>query len=246
MAKRAIQILTGLALLTALVAAPPGGAPPEPVAEHWVSVRIAGGAAAPAPLEARGYRQLPVPEGMSATAYSAWLEEQPGILGAWPDGTVTAAADPNDIYYHAQQIYLDPIGAPAAWDITTDAEEIVVAVLDTGIDFRHQDLQRNLWQNPNDDDNDGIDDDNNGCIDDRYGCRYLKLTPTRIRECGYTSGEPTGDVRDDNGTPNALGSHGTAVAGIIGARGNNHTGISGVAWRVRLMTLKVLDRKSVV
>ena len=241
MARQATRVLAALALLVAIFAAQPGAAAPEPAGEQWVSVRLAGGLEAPAPLEARGYRQLPVPEGLTPEAYSAWLADQPGILSASPDATVSAAAGPNDIYYRAQQLYLEPLGAPEGWDIATDAGEIIVAVLDTGIDLRHPDLVRNLWQNPNDDDSNGIDDDNNGCIDDRYGCRFLNLTPKRIRECGYTSSTRTGDVRDDHGTPDTLGSHGTSVAGIIGARGNNHTGVTGVAWRVRLMTLKVLD-----
>lgn len=241
MLRRATRVLAALAVLTAVLAAQPVRAPLEPVAESWVSVRFADGVEAPASLEAHGYRQLPVPEGTTAAAYSAWLEEQPGVLSAAPDAVVSAAAGPNDFYYRTQQGYLEPIGAPEAWDITNDAEEIVVAVLDTGIDLRHSDLRRNLWQNPDDADNDGVDDDGNGCIDDRYGCRFVNLTPKRIQECGYTSSTPTGDVADDHGTPDKLGSHGTAVAGIIGARGNNITGITGVAWRVRLMTLKVLD-----
>ena len=241
MLRRATRVLAALAVLSAVFAAESVRAPLEPVAEEWVSVRFADGLEAPASLEARGYRQLPVPEGTTAAAYSAWLEEQPGVLSAALDAVVSAAAGPNDFYYRAQQGYLEPIGAPEAWDITNDAAEIVVAVLDTGIDLRHRDLVRNLWRNPDDADNDGIDDDNNGCIDDEHGCRFVNLTPKRIRECGYTSSTPTGDVADDHGTREALGSHGTAVAGIIGARGNNNTGITGVAWRVRLMTLKVLD-----
>ena len=241
MAKQAIRILAALALLVAILASRPGSDAGEPVAEHWVRMQLAGGQAAPAPLEAQGFRQLPVPEGTTPEVYSAWLESQPGVLDASPDPIVTAAANPNDFYYREHQGYLEQIGAAAAWDITTDAQEIVVAVLDTGIDFRHRDLVRNLWQNPNDADNDGVDDDNNGCIDDRYGCRFLTATPQRIEECGYTPSPPNGDVRDDDGTAERLGSHGTAVAGIIGARGNNQIGITGVAWRVRLMTLKVLD-----
>ena len=240
-AKQAIRILAAVAVLVAVMAVHPGGDAGEPVAGEWVRMQLAGGQEAPASLEAQGFRQLPVPEGMTPEAYSAWLESQPGVLNASPDPIVTAAAGPNDFYYRVQEGYLDPIGASAAWDITTDAEEIVVAVLDTGIDFRHRDLVRNLWQNPNDADNDGVDDDNNGCIDDRYGCRFLTAKPERIKECGYTSSTPNGDIRDDHGTTESLGSHGTSVAGIIGARGNNQIGITGVAWRVRLMTLKVLD-----
>ena len=241
-ARQAIRVLAALAVLVALLAARPGGGAEAPVAGQWVRAQLAGGLEGPAPLEAQGYRQYPVPEGMTPEAYSTWLESQPGVLNASPDPIVTATAGPNDFYYRVQRDYLEPLGAAAAWDITTDAGEIVVAVLDTGIDIRHRDLVRNLWQNPNDADNDGVDDDNNGCIDDRYGCNFVKLTPERIQECGYTASTPNGNVRDDDGTgPEALGSHGTAVAGIIGARGNNQVGITGVAWRVRLMTLKVLD-----
>ena len=258
MARRAIQVLAALAVLATTVAAQPGEVTREPVAEHWVSVRLAGGDGAPgslaagdgapASLEARGYRQLPVPEGMAPEAYRAWIEEQPGVLSAVADAPVRATAGPNDLFYRGvQSPYLEPVGAPAGWDITTNAETIVVAVLDTGIDLSHEDLAPNLWQNLNDADNDGVDDDNNGCIDDRYGCRFINLTPKRTRECGYDSSTPTGDVWDDHGSPDEpdglpyYGSHGTAVAGIIGARGNNSVGIAGVAWRVRLMTLKVLD-----
>ena len=240
-AARALRTAAALALLLAIFAAQPGSAAPAPPAEHWVSVKMAGGEEAGASLEARGYRHLPTPEGMTPAAYSAWLESLPGVLHASPDAVVTAAAAPNDYFYGTQENYLEPLGAPAAWDITNDASEIIVAVLDTGIDTRHRDLVRNLWQNPNDANNDGVDDDNNGCIDDRYGCRFLRETPARIAECGYAPGPPTGDIRDDHGTGPFKGSHGTGVAGVIGARGDNLTGVAGVAWRVRLMTVKVLD-----
>ena len=247
MARRAIRVLAALAVLAATVAAQPGDVIREPVADHWVSVRLAGGDGAPGSLEARGYRQLPVPEGMAPEGYRAWLEEQPGVLSVAADAPVSAAAGPNDLFYRGVQTpYLEPVRAPGGWDITTNAETIVVAVLDTGTDLSHEDLAPNLWQNMNDADNDGVDDDNNGCIDDRYGCRFINLTPKRIRECGYDSNTPSGDVWDDHGSVDdpenpIYGSHGTAVAGIIGARGNNRVGIAGVAWRVRLMTLKVLD-----
>ncbi len=243
MAKHAFRTLAALVLLVALFAATPGEAAREPATEHWVSVQLAGGTGAGASLDARGYRQFPAPPGMTAEAYSAWLEAHPDVLHAAPDATVTAAGAPNDYYYSTQGNYLEPLGIEDAWDITNDASEIVVAVLDTGIDFRHRDLVRNLWQNPNDADNDGVDDDNNGCIDDQYGCRFLRVTPKRITECGYAPGPnpPTGDIRDDHGAGAFKGSHGTGVAGVIGARGNNLTGVTGVAWRIRLMTLKVLD-----
>ncbi len=246
MPRRAIRVLTFLAALAALFTAASTGGAPAPTAEHWVAVRLQGGVAAsmaaPPSLAAHGHRLLPVPEGLAPDAFRTGLAGQPGVVSVTPEATIEAAVTPNDLFYRgAQGPYLEPIGAPGGWDITNDAEAIVVAVIDTGVDLEHEDLIPNLWQNPDDADADGIDSDNNGCIDDRYGCRFINLTPKRIKGCGYTSGTPTGDVQDDHGNTRNLGSHGTTVAGIIGARGNNHVGITGVAWRVRLMTLKVLD-----
>ena len=117
MVKHTIRILAALALLAAIVAAQPGIAPAEPVGEHWVSVRLASGDEGASSLDGRGYRQLPVPEGMTAEAYLDWLEEQPGIAGVSPNPTVTAAGDPNDAFYaSAQAPYLGPVGAPGGWD----------------------------------------------------------------------------------------------------------------------------------
>jgi subtilisin family serine protease len=110
------------------------------------------------------------------------------------------------------------IDAPEAWDITTGSSQVVIAVIDTGIDYTHQDLAANMWQNA-DCDKDGMDDDGNGYIDDCYGIDTL-------------NGDS--DPLDDNG-------HGTHVAGTIGAVGNNALGVVGVTWNVRLMACKFLD-----
>jgi subtilisin family serine protease/outer membrane protein assembly factor BamB len=115
------------------------------------------------------------------------------------------------------------IGAARAWDVRTDASNIIVAVIDSGVRYDHPDLAANMWTNPREIPANGRDDDGNGYIDDVYG---INAIPTR--------NSPTaGDPRDDHG-------HGTHVAGIIGAVGNNGTGISGVAWRVKIMALKFL------
>jgi subtilisin family serine protease len=111
----------------------------------------------------------------------------------------------------------DDIDATQAWDITTGSKSVVVAVLDTGIDLQHPDLVSNIWTNPldtaaNNDNGDGYPDDING----------------------WNFVADNNDVEDDNG-------HGTNVAGIIGATGNNEQGVSGVDWNVSLLPVKVAD-----
>lgn len=188
-------------------------------------------------LEDQGFRKVAIPEGKTAADVIAELESDPDVISAEEDAPVFAAATPNDpFYFGSQSHYMDTLNAPAAWDLHTGSNQVVVAVIDSGIDVNHPDLAGRLWVNPNDSDNDGVDDDNNGCIDDKHGCRFIDLTPARQAQCEYTSSARTGAIQDDN----AL-SHGTRVAGVIGAAGNNGTGVSGVAWDVRIMTIKALD-----
>lgn len=111
------------------------------------------------------------------------------------------------------------IDAPEAWDIQYDASSVVVAVIDTGVDYTHPDLAANIWTNSGEIAGNGIDDDNNGYIDDVHG---------------YSFSEYTTDPMDDNG-------HGTHCSGTIGAVGNNSIGITGVAWNVQIMPVKILD-----
>ena len=114
------------------------------------------------------------------------------------------------------------IDAPEAWEIRTDASNIVVAVIDTGINLTHLDLRNNLWFNSKEILN-GIDDDGNGIIDDIHGANFIV---------------DTGDPSDDQG-------HGSMVAGVIGAEGNNGVGIAGVAWKVQLMAIKYLNHQGI-
>ena len=111
------------------------------------------------------------------------------------------------------------ISAPAAWDVSTGGD-VTVAVLDTGIDYHHPDLGGNLWTNPGEIPNNGRDDDGNGFVDDVHGY----------------------DFYNDDSDPTDDASHGTHVAGIIGAEGNNGIGTVGVDWTVHMMALKFLDK----
>ncbi|MCE7873528.1 hypothetical protein DYH09_24585 [bacterium CPR1] len=111
------------------------------------------------------------------------------------------------------------ISAPEAWRITTGKRENgpIVAVLDTGIDFAHNDLQANLWTNTGEIPGNGIDDDGNGVIDDVHGF----------------------DATQNRGGGEAGGAHGTHCAGTIAAVGNNSLGVTGVNWEGRLMAVKI-------
>lgn len=104
-----------------------------------------------------------------------------------------------------------------AWGITRGSPEVVVAVLDSGVDHLHPDLRPNMWVNTAEIPNNGIDDDHNGFIDDVYGANLV----------------------DNSGDPNTGDPHGTHVAGTIAAKGSNTIGVVGVAPNVRLMAVQI-------
>ncbi|KYG62543.1 subtilase [Bdellovibrio bacteriovorus] len=115
------------------------------------------------------------------------------------------------------------IGALKAWDLTTGSKEIVVAVVDSGVDYYHPDLQGNLWINEAEQKGTaGVDDDGNGIIDDIFGANFVD------------SAKPTGDPADDYG-------HGTHVSGTLGAQSFNGQGVAGTAWHVRILPVKFLN-----
>lgn len=161
----------------------------------------------------------------------------PEIIAAYLKSGLVEYAEP-DIWCHADLVPQDPkfldgtlwhlkniglngadIDATAGWNIQNTATNVIVAIIDSGIRYTHEDLASNLWVNPNEIAGNGLDDDHDGFVDDLYGINAVLNN---------------GDPDDDFG-------HGTHVAGIIGAVGNNQKGVVGVAWRVQLMACKFLD-----
>jgi serine protease len=140
------------------------------------------------------------------------------VLYAEPNYTVRALAVPNDPMF-PQLWGMPQIKATNAWDRATGSDDIVVCVIDTGVDYNHPDLAGNMWTNPGEVPGNGVDDDGNGYVDDVHGYDFVNND---------------GDPMDDHG-------HGTHCSGTIGGIGNNGVGVAGVNWKVRIMALKFLS-----
>ncbi|CAD5979954.1 Thermitase [Planktothrix rubescens NIVA-CYA 18] len=115
------------------------------------------------------------------------------------------------------------IDAPEAWDIQKGDPNLVIGVIDTGVDYDHPDLSANIWTNPGEIAGDGIDNDSNGYIDDVRGW----------------------DFASNDNNPMDVHGHGTHVAGTIAGKGNNGVGVTGVAWNAKIMPLKYLNDSGV-
>jgi len=157
------------------------------------------------------------------------LRKNPAVLYAEPDYIVKASLTPDDSSFSdlwgmnntGQTGGVDDadIDAPEAWDISTGSHDVIVGVIDTGVDHTHPDLMANIWTNSAEIAGDGIDNDGNGFIDDIHGINAI----TGI-----------GDPMDDQG-------HGSHVSGTIGATGNNGLGVVGVNHNVSIIGCKFLD-----
>jgi subtilisin family serine protease len=170
---------------------------------------------------------LKVTIGTAGNRHLEELRAMGGVRYVEPITPVHVLDSPAEPYYSRQANYLTAINAPLAWDIERGKPEVVVAVIDTGMDVLHPDLKANVWFNPREIANNGVDDDANGCVDDLNGCAFVT---DALPGCESTT---NGFIRDDVG-------HGTFVAGVIGAPVNG-AGIAGIARGVRLMAVKVLD-----
>jgi subtilisin family serine protease len=145
------------------------------------------------------------------------IENMPQVEAASPNYLRHMAATPDDPRY-PELWGLARIDAARAWETETNASECIVASIDSGVDYTHQDLEGNMWSNPDESLN-SADTDGNGYVDDIHGINAIA---------------DNGDPMDNNG-------HGTHTAGIMGAVGNNGKLLTGVGWDVRIMALKFLD-----
>ena len=170
----------------------------------------------------RLYRMTPT-EAVAQFADSPWIEY------IAPNGSLAYDRLPDDAYLDRQWSLINtglPMGtpgadidAPRAWDLAFDAGDVLVAVLDSGVDYTHPDLAANVWINPGEIPGNGLDDDANGYVDDVHGWDFFS--------------------NDDD--PMDAAGHGTHVAGIVGATTDNGLGVAGVCWSANLMVLKIGD-----
>jgi len=164
------------------------------------------------------------PEELNILKAVAAYSRSPEVIYAQPNYVYQLMEVPNDPYYSSSgswsQDYPDMWGlhqiqTAQAWDIEKGSEEVTVAVLDTGVDYEHEDLRDNIWINQKEIPDNGIDDDGNGYIDD-------------IR--GWNFSDNNSDVQDRMG-------HGTHCAGTIAAATNNGIGVAGISWNSKIMIL---------
>lgn len=207
-----------------------------------------------------------VPEGWSVQSLGSgsWLLDAAGgtetQIKSWAGAVGAVDLEPNYIMrplgtpvdpQYPSQWHLPRIQAPSAWDETTGSASVVVAILDSGIDYNHPDFstagtvdQKNLWRNAGEIPNNGRDDDNNGWTDDVYGYDF------GARDSNPMDDDPNWRDREDanivelgtNGSINKYTGHGTAVAGVMGAVAgatNPQQLVAGVNWDIDMMALKI-------
>ncbi|MHC4569735.1 MAG: S8 family serine peptidase, partial [Planctomycetota bacterium] len=186
---------------------------------------------------APGLAVVRLPQGMSVLSAMAQFNGSADVVYAEPNYRYKLFLVPNDPNY-PEQWALDNTGqtggtpdadidANDAWDITTGDPDIIIAITDTGIDYEHPDLKDNMWVNEAEQNGTpGVDDDGNGYIDDIYGYDF--------------AGASSRQLGDGDSDPNDNWFHGTHVAGVAGAVGDNGVGITGLCWDVKLMALKII------
>jgi subtilisin family serine protease len=164
-----------------------------------------------------GWQRVKLPEGLSINQALSSYKSSGAIEVAQPNYYYRLLNTTNDT--RLSELYaMQKISALAAWDLSTGSAATVVANIDTGIAYNHEDLAANMWRNSGEIPGNNIDDDGNGYVDDYYGYDFF-----------YDDSNPIDDA----------GGHGTHTSGTIGAVGNNSLGVVGVNWNVQLMAIKI-------
>jgi subtilisin family serine protease len=189
-----------------------------------------------ATMRSTGFFDVVVPNSVSSATVSAaksaeeldWptvtehckeIEQDPSVASCEPDILIPNSAVPNDSFFNQQWGLHDPVGDKdidvlPAWDRGTGSKSVIVGVLDSGVHYSHPDLLPNIWINPREP-LDGVDNDGNGYTDDIIGINSAL----------------------NSNDPDDCAGHGTHVAGIIGAKGNNGIGVTGVNWTTSLLAV---------
>ena len=177
-------------------------------------------------------RRIKLPSDISVNEAVAHYEMDPNVEYAEPNYIIHFAAMPTDsdfdelwgLHNTGQQVdgvagtQDADIDAPEAWDITTGSDNVIIAVLDSGVAYLHPEINPNIWlNNAESNGTGGVDDDNNGYVDDIYGWDFW--------------------ANDNN--PEDYNSHGTHVSGTIAARGDNGVAITGVNWNAKIMAVRM-------
>lgn len=176
----------------------------------------------------RGLTHAQIGSGYSLSATLSSLRNNPDVEFAEPNYILQAYAIPNDALFDSLWALHNTgqtggiadadIDAPEAWDLQT-GNNVIIAIVDTGVDYNHSDLSSNIWNNSAEIANNGLDDDGNGFVDD-------------VRGWDFSNND--NNPMDDN-------DHGTHLAGTIAANGNDGSGVAGINWSARIMPVKFLD-----
>ena len=167
-----------------------------------------------------GWQRVQLPKNLLVETAIARYQNLADVVMAQPNYYYKLQVTPNDPQFANSGLWgLTKISAPSAWDLATGSPTVVIANIDTGMKYNHEDLAANMWTNPGEINGNGIDDDGNGFVDDYYGYDFF-----------FNDGDPL----DEHG-------HGTHVGGTMGAVGNNNIGVVGINWNVRLMAIKIYN-----
>lgn len=148
------------------------------------------------------------------------------------------SATPNDEHYGRQTQFSSSniVSAEAGWDIEQGDPSVIISIIDTGVEWDHEDLSDNIWVNQDEIADNGVDDDGNGYVDDVRGWDFVDVPAEWSQDRQPADGE---DGTDPDNDPDDFDGHGTHCAGIASAVTNNSIGIAGTAWNTTIMPVRV-------